>query len=142
MRAPVIKIIESERRLRNGRINTVTPIHHKSYTNLDYKPILSNNIKNIQVELKNETGKLVPFTGTGKVIVKNIFNRFQQCKDLEIMMDIMEHRRDIQSPLQSSDSQLCGLFCIYMVHYFYSEKFPFIPDVNELELLGFVKHMK
>ena len=50
-------------------------------------------------------------------------------------MDIMEHRRDIQSPLQSSDSQLCGLFCIYIDHYFYSEKFPFMPDVNELELL-------
>ena len=41
VRAPVIKIIESERRLRNGGIITVTPIHHKSYTNLDYKPILS-----------------------------------------------------------------------------------------------------
>ena len=68
---------------------------------------------------------------------KDIFNRLQQCTDLEIMMDIMEHRRDIQSPLQSSDSQLCGLFCIYIVHYFYSEKFPFIPDVNELELLAF-----
>ena len=54
----------------------------------------------------------------------------------------MEHRRDIRSPLQSSDSQLCGLVCIYIVHYFYSEKFPFIPDVNELELLAFVKHMK
>ena len=47
---------------------------------------------------------------------KDIFNCLQQCKDLEIMMDIMEHRRDIQSPLQSSDSQLCVLFCIYIVH--------------------------
>ena len=73
---------------------------------------------------------------------KDSFNRLQQCKDLEIMMDIMEHRRDIQSPLQSSDSQLCGSFCIYIVPYFHSEKFQFIPDVNELELLAFVKHMK
>ena len=69
VRAPVIKIIESERRLRNDSINTVTPIHHKSYTNLDYKPIISNNIQNTQLELRNETGKLIPFTGTGKVIV-------------------------------------------------------------------------
>ena len=75
VRAPVIKIIESERRLRNGSINTVTPIHHKSYTNLDYKPILSNNIQNIQVELRNETGKLIPFTGTGKVIVSLKFQK-------------------------------------------------------------------
>ena len=74
--------------------------------------------------------------------LQGYFNPLQQCEDLEIMMNIMEHRRDIQSPLQSSDSQLCGLFCIYIVHYFYSEKFPFIPDVNELDLLAFVKHMK
>ena len=73
---------------------------------------------------------------------KDIFNRLQQCKDLEIMMDIIEHRKDIQSPLQSSDSQFCCLFCIYIVQFFYSEKFPFIPDVNELEWLAFVKHMK
>ena len=30
VRAPVIKIIESERRLRKGSINTVTLIHHKT----------------------------------------------------------------------------------------------------------------
>ena len=68
VRARVIKIIESERSLRNGSIYTVTPIHHNSYTNFDYKPILLNNIQNIQAELRNETGKLIPFTGTGKVI--------------------------------------------------------------------------
>ena len=48
VRAPDIKIIESERRLRNGSINIVTPIHHKSFTILGYKPILSNNIQNIK----------------------------------------------------------------------------------------------
>ena len=73
---------------------------------------------------------------------KDVFNRLQQCEDLEIMMDIREIRRDIQSSLQSSDSQLSGLFCIYIVQYFYSEQFPFILDVNELELLAFVEHMK
>ena len=57
-------------------------------------------------------------------------------------MDIMEYRRDIQSPLQSSDSQLCGLFCIHIAHFFYNEKFQFIPDVNESELVAFVKYMK
>ena len=73
---------------------------------------------------------------------KDIFSRLQQYTDLHMMMDIMEHRRDIQSPLQSADSQLCGLFCIYIAHYFYSSKFPFVPDVNELQLLSFLKHME
>ena len=45
VRAPVIKIIESERRWRNGSIKINTPIHHKSFTILDYKPILSNKIQ-------------------------------------------------------------------------------------------------
>ena len=73
---------------------------------------------------------------------KDILSRLQLCTDLHITMDIMEHRRDIQSPLQSADSQLCGLFCIYIAHYFYSSKFPFVPDVNELQLLAFLKHME
>ena len=29
---------------------------------------------------------------------KDIFSRLQQCTDLHMMMDVMEHRRDIQSP--------------------------------------------
>ena len=70
MRAPVIKIIETERRLRNGSINTDTLILHKTFTILDYKPILSNNIQNIKVEFRNEAGELIPFNGTGKVIVR------------------------------------------------------------------------
>ena len=44
---------------------------------------------------------------------KDIFNRLQQCKDLEIMMDIMEHRRDIQSPLQF---RLPALWFILHIH--------------------------
>ena len=62
-RAPVIRIMESERRLRNGILKTVTPVHHKTFTNLDYKRLISNNIESIKVEPRNETGKLVPFTG-------------------------------------------------------------------------------
>ena len=77
MRAPVIKIIESERRLKNGSINTVTPIHHIKFTILDYKPILSKNIQNIKVELRIEAGKLIPFKGTGKVIVSFKFQKIK-----------------------------------------------------------------
>ena len=69
---------------------------------------------------------------------KDIFSRLQQCTDLHMMMDIMEHRRDIQSPLQSADSQLLFFLHLYCsLHYFYSSKFPFVPDVNELQLLAF-----
>ena len=69
VRAPVVKIIESKRRLRNGSIKTVIPIHHQTFTVLDYKPIISKKTQNIKVELRNEAGKFVQITGTVKVIV-------------------------------------------------------------------------
>ena len=77
VRAPVIEIIESERRLRNGSISTVTSIYHKTFTILDYNPILSINFQNIKVELSNEAGKRNPFNGTGKVIVSLKFQKIK-----------------------------------------------------------------
>ena len=74
-RAPIVKIIGLERRLRNGSLNTVAPIHHKIYTNLDYKRLLSNKIQSIRVELRSETGKLIPFTGIDKVVISLKFQR-------------------------------------------------------------------
>ena len=53
----------------------------------------------------------------------------------------MEHRRDIQSPLQSA-LQTPSFVHINCSIIFIVQKFPFLPDVNELELLVFVKHMK
>ena len=44
---------------------------------------------------------------------KDIFSRLQQCAGLHMVMDIMEHRRDIQSPLQSADSQLWFILHLY-----------------------------
>ena len=73
---------------------------------------------------------------------KHFFSRLQMCRNMKMIMDIIEHRRDTQFPLQSSDSQLCGLFCIYIAHSFYSEKFLFVPDVNELQLIDFLKRME
>ena len=74
-RAPVLKIIESERCLRNGSLNTVISVYRKTYTKLDDKRLLSNNIQSIKDELRSETGKLILFTGVGKVIGSLKFQR-------------------------------------------------------------------
>ena len=47
----------------------------------------------------------------------------------------------IKSPLQKTDSKLCGLYCIYIAHYVFSAYFPSIPYISEQELLRFVKHL-
>ena len=46
----------------------------------------------------------------------------------------------IQAPLQNLNSNLCGLYCIYIAHYVFGAHFPIIPYISEQELLRFVKH--
>ena len=47
----------------------------------------------------------------------------------------------IKNPLQKLDSNLCGLFCIYIAHYLFSAYYPTIPYISETELWRFVKHL-
>lgn len=75
-RAPILRIIESERRLKNGGLTSVVPVHQKTITNLDYKKLITSSIQNLKVELRTETGKLVPFIGVGKVIISLRFKKF------------------------------------------------------------------
>ena len=76
-KAPILKIIDTERQLKNGSLVSTVPIQKKGFSNLDYKPLLSNNIQNIKIELRTETGKLVPFAGSGKVIINLAFKRIE-----------------------------------------------------------------
>ena len=75
VKAPILKIIDTERRLKNGSLTVTTPIQQKTFETPDFKPLLFHNIQNIKVELRTETGKLVPFLGVGKVIVNLLFKR-------------------------------------------------------------------
>ena len=46
----------------------------------------------------------------------------------------------IQAPLQNFDSNLCGLYSIYIAHYVFGANFTLIPYISEQVLLRFVKH--
>ena len=43
--------------------------------------------------------------------------------------------------IQPFNSKLCGLYCIYIAHVAYTSRVPFIPLLNDIELLKFAKHM-
>ena len=73
------------------------------------------------------------------IAYKDIFSCLQRGVDLRMLKDIMEHWKHIQCPLQLAGSQRCGLICFYIAHCFCSKKFPFMPDVNRLQLPVFVK---
>ena len=63
-----------------------------------------------------------------------------------ILMFVIDYLADlgvteiIQTPLQNFDSNLCGLYCIYIAYYVFGALFPIIPYISEQQLMRFVKH--
>ena len=47
---------------------------------MDYKKLLTNTIQSISIELRTETGDLVPFSGTGKILLTLQFKKFSSSK--------------------------------------------------------------
>ena len=74
-KAPLIRVIDSKQRLINGSPCEIEPRHRIVFSNLEYKKLLSKNFQSIEIQLRTETGQLVPFAGTGKVILNLIFKK-------------------------------------------------------------------
>ena len=47
----------------------------------------------------------------------------------------------MNNPIQSANSVLCGLYCIYVAHVIISSKFPIGFKVNNHDMMRFAKHM-
>ena len=75
-KAPLLRVIDSKQRLKNGSICELEATHRIVFSNLDYKKLLSNTIQSISIELRTETGQLVSFSWTGKVILTLKFKKF------------------------------------------------------------------
>ena len=73
---PLLRVIDSKQRLKNGSVCEVAPTHRIVFSNLDYKNLLTNTIQSISIELRKETGNLVPFLGTRKVLLTLQFKKF------------------------------------------------------------------
>ena len=74
-KAPLLRVIDSKQRLKNGSVCELEPTRIV-FSNLDYKKLLSNTIQSISIKLRTETGELVPFSGTDKVILTFQFKKF------------------------------------------------------------------
>ena len=75
-KAPLLRVIDTNRRVKNGYACTIEPNHRKVFSNLDFKKLLVNNFSNISVKLRTETGGLVLFAGGGKVVLTLKFQKF------------------------------------------------------------------
>ena len=77
-KAPLLRVIDSNRRIKNGSACSIELNHRKNFTNLDYKKLFTSSVQSISVQLRTETGTLVPFAGTGKVVFTLKFKRFDR----------------------------------------------------------------
>ena len=80
-KAPLLRVIESKQRLKNGSVCELEPTHRIVFTNLDHKKILTNTIQSLSIELRTETGQLVAFLGTGEVILILKFKKISNKMD-------------------------------------------------------------
>ena len=75
-KAPLLRVIDSKQRLKNGIPCEIEPTHRIVFSNLEYKKLLSKNFQSTEFQLRTETGELVPFARTGKVILTLSFKKF------------------------------------------------------------------
>ena len=52
-----------------------------------------------------------------------------------------EHQILMNKPIQSANSVLCGLYCIYVAHVIISSELPIGFKVNDHDMMRFAKHM-
>ena len=70
--APLLPIIDSNRRIKNAGACSIEPNHRKNSSNLDIENLFTSSIQSQFVQLRTETGKLVPFAGTGGVVLSKL----------------------------------------------------------------------
>ena len=75
-KAQLLRVIDSNRRIKNGSACSIEPNHRRNFTYLDYKKLFTSSVQSISLQLRTETGILVPFAGTGKVVLTLKFKRF------------------------------------------------------------------
>ena len=63
---PLLRVIDLNRRIKNGSACSIKPNHRKNLTNLDYKKSFTSSVQSISVQLRTKTGRLVPL----QVLVK------------------------------------------------------------------------
>ena len=75
-KAPLLRVIDSKRRIKNGSACSVEPNHRKNFTKLAYKKLFTSSVQSTSVQLRTEIGRLVSFAGTGQVVLTLKLKRF------------------------------------------------------------------
>lgn len=76
VKAPVLRVIDTRRRLKNGELQIISTTEHVSFRELQFKKLVLGSIKEIFIELVSASGSYIPFVGTGRVALTLKFRKF------------------------------------------------------------------
>ena len=74
-KAPVLRCFPFEQRLSRDRISVTKFISNNSFDNLQFRRLLRNSIHSIRIELRTQTGELIPFVSVGLTRVSLLFRK-------------------------------------------------------------------
>ena len=76
VKSPLLRIIENTRKISDGKIQVSSTTSHKTFTDLQFKKLITSTFEEIQTELVTVTGHKVPFVGTGRVAITLKIRKF------------------------------------------------------------------
>ena len=76
VKSPLLRIIENTRKVSDRKLQVNSTTSHKTFTDLQFKKLITSTIEEIQIELVTVTGHKVPFVGTGRVAITLKFRKF------------------------------------------------------------------
>ena len=74
-KAPLLRVFDRKVRFQYGAIQQSEPQTTIEFRDLQFKKLMLSNIQSIKVELRTESGKLVPFFGSGRTILTLKFKK-------------------------------------------------------------------
>ena len=74
-KAPTLRIVPLLGKMRNDKIHLNQAVYHETFTDLQFKDILSTTLSRIVVELRDDTGQLIPFHGEGRTAITLKFRK-------------------------------------------------------------------
>ena len=76
VKAPVLRVIDSKRNLKDGELFNTSATSHESFSELQFKKRVLSLIREFFIELVAPTGTYIPFVGTGRVVITLKFRKF------------------------------------------------------------------
>ena len=74
-KAPILRGFPFEQRLSHDRISVTKVLNNSRFDNLQYRRLLKNSIHSIRIELRSQTGELIPFLSVGVTRLTLVFRQ-------------------------------------------------------------------